>query len=639
MIGDQFDTHGEAREALNTAVTSYGARVLGDPRILGNIVTDLLPDASLERSLLVAAAEAGVATKLTQHVEQEHLPVDTAISMVARALSESRAIDPAASSWVATEYAQALGYQVRAASVPPPAHLDAISTPKSETNTVRRPRYSPSAEPFPRPQSPQAPLLQSPPPQIPLQQSPPAQPLQIPLQQSPPAPPLQSPPPQLPLQQSPPAPLFPAPAPPTVAAEPPLGPTAPPAPAMPPGYPGGAIPSGPTLPPPGFAPAGYPPPAWAGPTKAGKSGLKTALIIAAVSVSGLLVAGGVTGAVVALQSSPKPPVHHPPVAVLSGATRVATLTAPDGGTFSLAAFNPDGTIILADGGAANQDEAYFFSATTHKYISTVRVPKGHQIYPLALTPDDKGVIAADCGTSCYIYEYNIATGHHSAGFIVPASQFGVSDDGNVEVNETNNAHFIDTYDPRTAVRTGHFPNPTTKPIVDQSLRVSADGQEVLVSAVDGTTYVLSTRTGQTLARFHYQYAPNPKDSAAPQGLLPELSPDGKTVGIPGSKTTPAQIWNVATGTNVTPKDSHWPKTDPGVGIGFSSDGAVIVTAFPNSPIDLWNIYIGSHISRITIPGASNWAIQDLGPSGSELLFASHRDKNHDSKQLYLYSVP
>ena len=626
MIGDQFDTHGEAREALNTAVTSYGARVLGDPRILGNIVTDLLPDASLERSLLVAAAEAGVAAKLTQHVEQEHLPVDTAISMVARVLSESRAIDPAASSWVATEYAQALGYQVRAASVPPPAQLDAISTPKSETNTVRRPRYSPSAEPFPLPQSPPAPLLQSPPPQIPLQPSPPA-PLPV------------SPRPQFPLPQSPPTPLFPAPAPPGIAAEPSLGATVTPAPPMPPGYPGGANPSGPTLPPPGFAPAGYPPPAWAGPTKAGKSSLKTALIVAAVAVAGVLVAGGITGAVVALQSSPKPAVHHPPVVTLSGATRVAILTAPDGGTFSLAAFNPDGTIILADGGAANKDEAYFFSATTHKYISTVRVPKGDQIYPLALTPDDKGVIAADCGTSCYIYEYDIATGQHGAGFIVPASQFGVSDDGNVEVNETNNARFIDTYDPRQGVRTGHFPNPTTRPIVEQSLRVSANGQEVLVSAVDGTTYVLSTRTGQTLAKFHYHYAPNPKDSANPQGLLPELSPDGKTVGIPGGKTAPSQIWNVATGTNVTPKDGHWPRTDPGAGIGYSTDGTVIVTAFPNSPIDLWNIDIGSHITRITIPGASNWAIQDLGPSGSEVLFASHPDKNHDSKQLYLYSVP
>ena len=607
MIGDQFDTHGEAREALNTAVTSYGARVLGDPRILGNIVTDLLPDASLERSLLVAAAEAGVAAKLTQHVEQEHLPVDTAISMVARVLSESRAIDPAASSWVATEYAQALGYQVRAASVPPPAQLDAISIP--ETNTVRRPRYSPSAEPFPRPQSPPTPLLQSPPPQIPL-------------------------------QQSPPAPLFPASAPPGIAAEPPLGATAPPAPPMPPGYLGGANPSGPTLPPPAFAPAGYPPPAWAGPTRAGKSNnLKTAIIIAAVAVVGVLAAGGITGAVVALHSSPKPPVHHPAVA-LSGATPVATFTAPDGGTFSLAAFNPDGTIILADGGAANKDEAYFFSATTRKYISTIRVPQGDQIFPLALTPDDKGVIAAECGTECFIYEYDIATRQHSAGFIVPASQFGVSDDGNVEVNETNNARFIDTYDPRKGVRTGHFPNPTTKPIVAYSLRVSANGQEVLVSAVDGTTYVLSTRTGQTLAKFHFKYAPNPKSSTHPQGPLPVLSPDGKTVAIPGSKTTPAQIWNVATGTNVTPKDSHWPKTDPGAGIGYSTDGTVVVTALPNSPIaDLWNIDIGSHFTRITISGASNWAIQDLGPSGSEVLFGSHPDKNHDSAKLYLYSVP
>ena len=65
MSGDSFDANGEAHEALSTAVGSYGARVLGDPRILGNLVTDLLPDMPRERSLLVTAAEAGVAAELT----------------------------------------------------------------------------------------------------------------------------------------------------------------------------------------------------------------------------------------------------------------------------------------------------------------------------------------------------------------------------------------------------------------------------------------------------------------------------------------------------------------------------------------------------------------------------------------------
>jgi hypothetical protein len=127
-MSQQLDTQGEAREALGTAVASYGQRVLTDPHTLGNLVADLLPDLPRERSLLVTAAEAGVAAEMRQHVEEQHIDPDTAAQLVARSLSERRAIDPAASMWVASEYAQALGYQVRSyvSAVPPrqPQQLD-----------------------------------------------------------------------------------------------------------------------------------------------------------------------------------------------------------------------------------------------------------------------------------------------------------------------------------------------------------------------------------------------------------------------------------------------------------------------------------------------------------------------------------
>ena len=127
-MSHQLDAQGEAHEALGTAVASYGQRVLSDPHTLGNLVADLLPDLPRERSLLVTAAEAGVAAEMRQHVEEQHIDPDTAAQLVARSLSERRAIDPAASMWVASEYAQALGYQVRpyTSAVPPrqPQQLD-----------------------------------------------------------------------------------------------------------------------------------------------------------------------------------------------------------------------------------------------------------------------------------------------------------------------------------------------------------------------------------------------------------------------------------------------------------------------------------------------------------------------------------
>ncbi len=120
-MSQQLDTQGEAHEALGTAVASYGQRVLSDPHTLGNLVADLLPDLPRERSLLVTGAEAGIAGEMRQHVEEQHIDPDTAVQLVARALSERRAIDPAAGMWVASEYALALGYPVRryTSAVPP----------------------------------------------------------------------------------------------------------------------------------------------------------------------------------------------------------------------------------------------------------------------------------------------------------------------------------------------------------------------------------------------------------------------------------------------------------------------------------------------------------------------------------------
>jgi hypothetical protein len=124
-MSQQLDAQGEAHEALGTAVASYGPRVLSDPHTLGNFVADLLPDLPRERSLLVTGAEADVAAEMKQHVEDQHIDPDTAVQLVARTLSERRAIDPAAGLWVAAEYAQALGYQIQprtpaVSSGPPP---------------------------------------------------------------------------------------------------------------------------------------------------------------------------------------------------------------------------------------------------------------------------------------------------------------------------------------------------------------------------------------------------------------------------------------------------------------------------------------------------------------------------------------
>ncbi len=120
MTEQQLDPQGEAHEALGSVANDYGQRVLSDPRMIGNLVTDLLPDLPRERSLLVTGAEADIAGELTQHVQEQHLDPNTAVQLVARSLVDRRSLDPAASMWVTSEYAQALGYPVQSSQAPPP---------------------------------------------------------------------------------------------------------------------------------------------------------------------------------------------------------------------------------------------------------------------------------------------------------------------------------------------------------------------------------------------------------------------------------------------------------------------------------------------------------------------------------------
>jgi hypothetical protein len=99
--------------------------------------------------MLVTAAEVDVAGDLTRHVEENHLDPDTAVSLVARSLSDRRAIDLAASTWVTGEYAQALGYHIRSDvphPTPPPT-----SPPADPTVTAYAPYGSSGPQTAPQP--------------------------------------------------------------------------------------------------------------------------------------------------------------------------------------------------------------------------------------------------------------------------------------------------------------------------------------------------------------------------------------------------------------------------------------------------------------------------------------------------------
>jgi WD40 repeat protein len=122
------------------------------------------------------------------------------------------------------------------------------------------------------------------------------------------------------------------------------------------------------------------------------------------------------------------------------------------------------------------------------------------------------------------------------------------------------------------------------------------------------------------------------------GDVPVLSPDGKTVYIPGYGSSAAQIWSIASQMNVTPHNRLW--TSKSFVLAYSTDGGIIITGVDGTiSNDLWNVSLGSHVTTLTIPGSTNWGVEDLGPSGDEVLYAGNQDKSGDFARLYLYAVP
>lgn len=100
----------EARAALNAIVTDpdHGVAALSNAQTMSNLLKDYLPDAPREKSILVAAAEAGLADTLRDHVSQGMDP-DTAIRLTASSFSSSTPFTPEACNWVTDEIAVALG--------------------------------------------------------------------------------------------------------------------------------------------------------------------------------------------------------------------------------------------------------------------------------------------------------------------------------------------------------------------------------------------------------------------------------------------------------------------------------------------------------------------------------------------------
>jgi len=93
----QWDEGDEAQKALRSIVSNpaYGAAALSSAPMMTNLLKDLLPDAPREVSILIAAAEAGVAGNLRDRVSQG-MDVGTASAVVAGSFAASTPFRPEA---------------------------------------------------------------------------------------------------------------------------------------------------------------------------------------------------------------------------------------------------------------------------------------------------------------------------------------------------------------------------------------------------------------------------------------------------------------------------------------------------------------------------------------------------------------
>lgn len=110
MTSTSWEHQREVRDALRTIVSDpqLGVAALSSAQTMSNLLKDLLPDAPRETSVLVAAAEAGLAQTLQDRVGQG-MDLATASSLTASAFAARTPFTADACNWAVAELAVALG--------------------------------------------------------------------------------------------------------------------------------------------------------------------------------------------------------------------------------------------------------------------------------------------------------------------------------------------------------------------------------------------------------------------------------------------------------------------------------------------------------------------------------------------------
>lgn len=341
---------------------------------------------------------------------------------------------------------------------------------------------------------------------------------------------------------------------------------------------------------------------------------------------------------------------------------VATLAIPGGGTASQAQFSLDGRLIAAVGSSS----IYLWNAESHVYLATLTVPAvtigaaTYQpfLYSVTFSADDDSVTAgvgltAPKGKSLpasvpYIfYRWDIASGARSTigSITAPSTE-------NVSLSAGSSTAFIGLSRTRVSVVTaGHAGQTLTIPGSAWYIQPDQDGGRILYDSeatktdID-TVYVLDSGNGQLVAKLNISSEITGDSDISPNGALALVTPATSIWFTAGDTIRPWELWNIATGSNVSPSDSRWQSQAEWGDILFSSDSSVVATTRAGGRTDLWNVADRKYLLTVSDPDyRKDGYVEAVGPGGSEIVIAGlpvagpYKGYVSGFRQLRLWETP
>jgi hypothetical protein len=340
-----------------------------------------------------------------------------------------------------------------------------------------------------------------------------------------------------------------------------------------------------------------------------------------------------------------PSAATPPPGGAEGATQTASFTIPDGGNDTdTMTLSPDSKLLALQVADATADgptsTIYLFDVATQKQLRTFSTtgvpPRGL----FAFGPGDATLTEVTSGGP--VFQWDLSTGKRTTIMAATTVNAAISADG--QTLATGSGASVVIWNLRTGARIADLTSPDKHGLDPQyAISLDGNGERAAAGYPDGKAYVWNVATGKVIAALpDAEYTDNGKPSV-------RLSPDGKTAEVPGADAAPPTLWDIATQSDVTPHDPHWPakpsvlQADYPNADDFSTDSQAYVTN--SQPFDdtgnvanVWNLQAHTHIATVSFPGGGTYYVEALGPAGRELLTYGYDGSDNNNGTLTIWTI-